>query len=118
MNFMLSKSLLLRICFAYSTLNKIKSSNLLPSAVCRAEVSPACSQTRAGNGFDASIHCASLEDSGEFVMSFNASPLPNVLPTFKKLLKVRTPEANCFVIGDNTRSRKGSVSFLQCFVAG
>lgn len=62
------------------------------------------------NGFGASSHHGPLGDTREFVMLFSASPLPNVLPTFKKLLKIGTPEANCCVSSNNRKCRKGSVS--------
>lgn len=65
---------------------------------------------RARNVFGASSHPIPLGDSGEFVMLINASPLPDVLPTFKKLLKIGMPEASCFVSRNNRRSGKRSVS--------
>lgn len=63
-----------------------------------------------GNGFGASGRHGPLRVLGQFVMLFNASPLPNVLPTFPKLLKIGSPEANCFVSSDNRRYRKGYMS--------
>lgn len=68
------------------------------------------SQRRAGNRFGASSYCGCLGDSGQFVELFNASPLPTVSPTFKKIQKIGVPKAKCFVGSGNRRSSKGSVS--------
>lgn len=79
--------------------------------VCRVEkTSPVSPQMRARNVFGALSHPIALGDSGEFVMLVNASPLPDVLPTFKKLLSIGMREASCFVSSNNRRSRKRSVS--------